>query len=156
MILSSYEEWPISFFSEKARRDSCTSMASRRSSSAVSNLKIPTVEDQETTMTTTTTTLISYLSDTSIPCHESCTRLNACLKAAKDLSDCHANGTWKTILGTLNYFVAVFIAFMATFRGQFNNRTGRSIAFAVLFSWLIPAAVLTSIAGGFVSNGLQG
>ncbi|KAI9781136.1 MAG: hypothetical protein M1839_006244 [Geoglossum umbratile] len=152
MILSAYEEWSISFLAEKARRDSCTSMTSRRSSYATSHLKTPTVEERETAMATTAATLINHLSDTNTSCDESCARLNACLKAAKDLSDSRANGTWKTVLGTFNYLVAVFIAFMSILRGQFNNRTGHSIAFAMLFSWLITAAFLTSIAGGFVNK----
>ncbi|KAN0067235.1 hypothetical protein V8E54_014690 [Elaphomyces granulatus] len=93
--------------------------------------------------------LFDFLSSSDILTAEGSARLDACLRAARELSDCRTNGIWKTFLGIINYCVAVLLAFYKVQKGDVNDRTGHSIAFAILFSWLIPAVSLSSMAGGF-------
>jgi hypothetical protein len=73
----------------------------------------------------------------------------ACLRAANKLADCRASGLWKISLGVLNYVVAVALAFLHIINGEYDNRIGHSIAFAMLYSWLIPTVFLSSLVGCF-------
>jgi hypothetical protein len=77
------------------------------------------------------------------------TKLTACLKAANNLTECRVSGLWKTSLGVLNYVVAVALAFLHIINGDYDNRIGHSIAFAMLYSWLIPTVFLSSLVGCF-------
>lgn len=76
-------------------------------------------------------------------------RGEACLRAANELALCRSRGLWKTFIGILNYVVAISLAFVKVATGDFNNRTGHSISFAMLYSWLIPAIILTSLVGSY-------
>ncbi|KAF2261446.1 hypothetical protein CC78DRAFT_619403 [Lojkania enalia] len=77
------------------------------------------------------------------------TRGEACLRAADELARWRAHGLWKTFIGILNYVVAISLAFIKVNSGEYNNRTGHSIAFGVLHSWLIPAVFMTSLVGSY-------
>lgn len=79
-------------------------------------------------------------------------RLNACRTAAYELADCRASGLSKTLIGTVNYVVIIGASLVHIINGDFNNRTGHSIAFAMLYSWLIPTVILSSMVGGFNSK----
>jgi len=79
-------------------------------------------------------------------------RINECQLAAKELSDCRINGLGKTLLGTVNYMVALVMAFLHVTQGDFNNRTGHSMAFGVLWTWLLVVVSLSSIIGGFITK----
>jgi hypothetical protein len=79
-------------------------------------------------------------------------RINKCQQAAKELSDCRINGLGKTLLGTVNYIVALVMAFLHVTQGDFNNRTGHSMAFGVLWTWLLVIVSLSSIIGGFITK----
>jgi hypothetical protein len=79
-------------------------------------------------------------------------RINECQQAAKELSDCRINGLGKTLLGTVNYIVALVMAFLHVTQGNFNNRTGHSMAFGVLWTWLLVIVSLSSIVGGFITK----
>lgn len=72
--------------------------------------------------------------------------------AAKALSDSRVNGVGKIQIGIVNYAVTLGLAFTHVINGDFNNRTGHSVAFAMLCTWLIAAVVLSSIVGGFKSK----
>jgi hypothetical protein len=73
------------------------------------------------------------------------------LEAAKNLCECRVNSAVKITIGTLTYIWATTSAFSHAIDGDFNNRTGHSIAFGMLYTWLIPIICLSSIIGGFVS-----
>jgi hypothetical protein len=77
------------------------------------------------------------------------TRRNACLQAANELSDARDRTMAKTIIATINYIVVVVVAFLHIYDGDFNNRTGHSIAAAMLYSWLIPTINLSTLVGTF-------
>jgi len=79
-------------------------------------------------------------------------RLDACRTAAYELADCRASGLSKTLIGTVNYVVIIGASLVHIINGDFNNRTGHSIAFAMLYSWLIPTVLLSSMVGGFNSK----
>lgn len=79
-------------------------------------------------------------------------RINECQQAAKELSDWRVNGLGKTLLGTINYIIALIMAFLRITQGDFNNRTGHSMAFGVLWTWLLVTVSLSSIVGGFVTK----
>jgi len=79
-------------------------------------------------------------------------RLDACRTAAYELADCRASGLSKTLIGTVNYVIIIGASLVHVYNGDFNNRTGHSIAFAMLYSWLIPTVLLSSMVGGFNSK----
>ena len=79
-------------------------------------------------------------------------RRTACLQAANEISDCRDSGLPKTLLGVVNYIVAVAASFFHIAAGQYNNRTGHSIAMAVMQSWLIPTILLCSLVGGYATK----
>ncbi|KAH0538530.1 hypothetical protein FGG08_004863 [Glutinoglossum americanum] len=78
-----------------------------------------------------------------------------CLAAAQSLSDCRAPGVWKSFLGTLSYIVAFVVSFYHTSKGEFNRRTGVSIALALFYTWIIPVVLISAIVGEFTSKRLS-
>ena len=76
----------------------------------------------------------------------------AYLQAANEMSDCRDSGFSKTLLGVINYITVVAASFVHVAAGEFNNRTGHSIAMSMLFSWLIPTIFLCSLVGGFATK----
>ena len=106
----------------------------------------PTAEEMLTQMT-------NWLEDCpQVPETKRIARLNACRAAANELSDCRVAGFAKTLIGTVNYVVIIIASLVHINKGEFNNRTGHSIAFGMLYSWVIPTALLSSLVGGFVSK----
>ena len=79
-------------------------------------------------------------------------RVNAIQSAAKELSDARINGLGKMIIGTTNYVVTLINAFATVIHGDFNNRTGHSMAFGVLWIFLLVLVSLSSIVGSFVTK----
>jgi hypothetical protein len=78
--------------------------------------------------------------------------MNACMAAAKELVDSRANGLWKTSLGTLNYVAVCILAFLRTAKDDVNTRTGHSIAFAMLYTFLIPGVLISAMVGEFATK----
>ncbi|KAH6714515.1 hypothetical protein BKA61DRAFT_723225 [Leptodontidium sp. MPI-SDFR-AT-0119] len=72
--------------------------------------------------------------------------------AAQDLSDARVNGLGKTSLGTANYIIAVWMALWNVARGDLNNRTGHSMAFGILWTWLLVLVFLSALTGGFITK----
>lgn len=72
-------------------------------------------------------------------------RQRVCLQAANEMSDCRVSGLVKTLLGLMNYTAALAASFIHIEKGDYNYRTGHTIAYAMLYSWLI-AAVLIMLA----------
>ncbi|KAF4625696.1 hypothetical protein G7Y89_g12464 [Cudoniella acicularis] len=79
-------------------------------------------------------------------------RVNECQLAARALSDSHQSGIAKTIIGTANYFVALGLAFTHVANGEFNNRTGHSLAFGILWTGLLVIVWLSAMGGSFVAK----
>ncbi|KAL8795207.1 MAG: hypothetical protein Q9195_002218 [Heterodermia aff. obscurata] len=71
------------------------------------------------------------------------------LEAANQLSDVRNSPSTKAVLGVLVYLVTVAGAFVHVEAGEFDDRTGHSLAMAVLYSWLVPAVLLGALLGGF-------
>lgn len=106
----------------------------------------PTAEEMERTLTT-------WLEGSpGMPEIKRLARLRACRTAANELADCRASGLSKTLIGTSNYVVIIAASLVHIVNGDFNDRTGHSIAFAMLYSWLVPTVLLSSMVGGFVSK----
>jgi len=76
----------------------------------------------------------------------------ACREAAHKLSDSRVNDSLRTWLAVGGYVVGVASAFLKTLETGASNRTAHTIAFAVLYSWLIPAVVMSASVGGFAST----
>jgi len=76
----------------------------------------------------------------------------ACREAANRLSDSRVNDSLRTWLAVGGYIVAVVSAFTKTLESGATNRTAHTIAFAILYSWLIPAVVMSASVGGFAST----
>lgn len=79
-------------------------------------------------------------------------RQRVCLQAANELSDCRVSGLVKTLLGLVNYFAALLASFIHIEKGDYNNRTGHTIAYAMLYSWLIASVLLCSLIGGYATK----
>jgi hypothetical protein len=79
-------------------------------------------------------------------------RIMECQAAAKELSDSRAKGLGKTLIGNINYLVTLVLAFIKVNKGDFNNRTGHSIAFGMMWTWLIVIVFLSSIIGTFINK----
>jgi hypothetical protein len=122
IILSAYEEWENVWYEKHPKHRS--SAASGRKKKVVADLAEWLKVDEET-------------------------RREVCLRAAKELVLWRAPGLWKTSIGILNYVVAVSLAFIKVVNGDYNNRTGHSIAYGMLYSWLIPVVFLTSLVGAY-------
>ena len=76
----------------------------------------------------------------------------ACREAAHRLSDSRVDDSLRTWLAVGGYIVGVISAFLKTLESGALNRTAHTIAFAILYSWLIPAAVMSASVGGFAST----
>jgi hypothetical protein len=76
----------------------------------------------------------------------------ACREAAHRLSDSRVNDSLRTWLAIGGYIVGVIAAFLKTLESGASNRTAHTIAFALLYSWLIPAVVISASVGGFAST----
>ena len=97
------------------------------------------------------TTLQDLLVDDSDPILRA-HRVNECQIAARELSDARKAGIGKMMIGTLNYFVALGMAFTHISKGDFNNRTGHSLAFGLLWTALLVIVWLSAIEGSFVTR----
>ena len=76
----------------------------------------------------------------------------ACREAAHKLSDFRVDNSLRTWLAVVGYVVSVVGAFLKTLESEASNRTAHALAFAILYSWLIPAVVLSVALGGFAST----
>ncbi|CUS11618.1 unnamed protein product, partial [Tuber aestivum] len=76
----------------------------------------------------------------------------ACREAAHRLADSRVNDSLRTWLAVGGYIIGVISAFLKTLDSGASNRTAHSIAFAILYSWLIPAVVISASVGGFAST----
>ncbi|PUU78940.1 hypothetical protein B9Z19DRAFT_1125855 [Tuber borchii] len=76
----------------------------------------------------------------------------ACREAAHKLSDSRVNDSLRTWLAVGGYIVGVVSAFLKTLESGATNPTAHTIAFALLYSWLIPAVVISASVGGFAST----
>ena len=72
--------------------------------------------------------------------------------AASELSDYRVNEAARTYLAILGYLVSISSAFMDAVDASTTSRPGNRVAFAVLFSCLIPAVLLSATIGGFPSR----
>lgn len=79
-------------------------------------------------------------------------RQRVCLQAANEMSDCRVSGMVKTLLVVANYIAALVAAFIHVQKGEYNNRTGHTIAYAMLYSWLIAPVLLCSLIGGYTTK----
>lgn len=79
-------------------------------------------------------------------------RQRVCLQAANEMSDCRVSGLVKTLLGVANYFAALVASFIHVANGDYNNRTGHIISYAMLYSWLIAPVLLCSLIGGYATK----
>lgn len=68
--------------------------------------------------------LLSDYTDFTIRNH----RIDKIQLAARELSDSRLNGLGKTSIGTISYLAALGMAFVRVTKGEFNNRTGHSLA----------------------------
>lgn len=93
-----------------------------------------------------------YLGHTLQPTPKQQSRRNACVQAANELSDTRICTMSKAIFGTVNYMAVVIAAFLHVQDGEFNNRTGHSMAAAMLYSWLLPTVNLSALLGTFVNK----
>lgn len=76
----------------------------------------------------------------------------ACREAAHRLSDSRVNDSLRTWLAVGGYIVSVIAAYMKTIESGMTSRRAHTIAFAILYSWLIPAVVISANVGGFAST----
>jgi len=76
----------------------------------------------------------------------------ACREAAHKLSDSRVNDSLRTWLAVGGYIVGVIAAYMKTLESGLSNRTPHTLGFAILYSWLIPAAVISATVGGFAKT----
>jgi len=76
----------------------------------------------------------------------------ACREASHKLSDSRVNDSLRTWLAVGGYIVSVIAAYMKTLESGMTSRRAHTIAFAILYSWLIPAVVLSATVGGFAST----
>lgn len=75
-----------------------------------------------------------------------------CLQAANEMSDCRVSGLAKTLLGLMSYAAALATSFIHIKKGDYNYRTGHTIAYAMLYSWLVASVLLCSIVGGYATK----
>ena len=76
----------------------------------------------------------------------------ACREAAHRLSDSRVNDSLRTWLAVVGYIVSIVSAFLKSLESGASNRTVHALAFAILYSWLIPAVVISARVGGFAST----
>lgn len=79
-------------------------------------------------------------------------RQKVCLQAANEFSDCRVSGLVKTLLGLANYTVVLVASFIHIEKGDYNFRIGHTIAYAMLYSWLIASVLLCSLIGGYATK----
>lgn len=68
------------------------------------------------------------------------------------MSDCRVSGRVKTLLALANYTAALGASFIHVEKGDYNNRIGLTIAYAMLYSWLIAPVLLYSLIGGYATK----
>jgi len=76
----------------------------------------------------------------------------ACREAAHKLSDSRVNDSLRTWLAVGGYIISVIGAYLKTLEFGLTSRTAHALAFTILYSWLIPAVVLSATVGGFAST----
>jgi hypothetical protein len=78
----------------------------------------------------------------------------ATLTASHSLSNCHASGLSKALIGIVSYITSISISFLHIYQGQLNRRTGSSIALPLFYTWVVPVVLLSTLAGEFTSKRL--
>jgi hypothetical protein len=74
-------------------------------------------------------------------------------KAARALCDSRVHEATRTIISIVTYLVALGTAFLAAVDTSSGvTPPGNRIAYAIMFSWLIPAVIFSAITGRFVSR----
>jgi len=75
----------------------------------------------------------------------------ACREAAHKLSDSRVNDSLRTWLAVGGYIVSVIASYMKTIESGMSSRRAQAhtLGFTILYSWLIPAAVISANVGGF-------
>jgi len=76
----------------------------------------------------------------------------ACREAAHRLSDSRVNDSLRTWLAVGGYIVSVIAAYMKTVESGMPSRRAHTLAFSILYSWLIPAVVVSANVGGFAKT----
>ncbi|KAF8243118.1 hypothetical protein K440DRAFT_637818 [Wilcoxina mikolae CBS 423.85] len=74
--------------------------------------------------------------------------IDACTKAAHKLSESRVDDRLRTYLAVMGYIVAIISAFFKTL----SDGPSKMTAFAICLVWLVPAVLLSSIVGGFMSR----
>jgi len=72
----------------------------------------------------------------------------ACREAAHRLSGSRVNNSLRSLLGVVGYMLGV----LQTLESRASNRSVDALVFAILYSWLIPAVVISASIGGFAST----
>ena len=80
------------------------------------------------------------------------TFIAACREAAHKLSDSRVNDSLRTWLAVGGYIVSVIAAYMKAIEFGVTSRIAHALAFTILYSWLIPAVVISARVGGFAST----
>ncbi|KAH8667522.1 hypothetical protein BGZ60DRAFT_515846 [Tricladium varicosporioides] len=137
VLVTAYQDWSILLtqISPKSQDDIET---------ASSSISSQTPRDTLTALQT----LLLDKSDPNIQEH----RINECQIVARELSDARKAGIGKMMIGTVNYFVALGMALTHVTKGDFNNRTGHSLAFGLLWTGLLVIVWLSAIEGGFITR----
>lgn len=81
-------------------------------------------------------------------------RQRACLQSTNEMSDSRTSGPLKPLLDLLNY-TAALAAFIHIEKGNYNNRTGHSIAYGMLSYRLIASVLLCSLIRGHATKWLS-
>lgn len=79
-------------------------------------------------------------------------RQRVCLQAANEMSDCRVSGRVKTLLALANYTAALVASFIHVEKGDYNYRIGHTIAYPMLYSWLIAPVLLYSLIGEYATK----
>jgi hypothetical protein len=82
-----------------------------------------------------------------------CCRL-AALTASHGLSNCRSKDLSKAFIGIITYVTSFSLSFVQIYQGNFNRRTGGSIALALLYMWIVPAVLLSTLVGEFTNKRL--
>lgn len=76
----------------------------------------------------------------------------ACSEAASELADCRVDETPRALLAILGYVITIISGFVEAIGGESDSQPGNRIAAGMVFSWLVPAVLLSATAGGFPSR----